>query len=71
MADRCELLDKCGFFQKYASSKELACRGFIAKYCKGPSMSDCKRKKYRLEHGKSPSDDMLPNGLMMAAICTA
>ena len=65
MIDECELLEKCGFFKKYGTTKELACKGFILQYCRGPKMDQCKRKEYRLKHGVPPSDDMLPSGLMI------
>ncbi|WP_456325515.1 methyl-accepting chemotaxis protein [Desulfonauticus submarinus] len=58
----CELLPKCGFFKKYAGSKDSLIKGFINSYCKGPYMEECKRKQYRQEHGEPPSDDMMPNG---------
>ena len=66
MAEECELLAKCGFFKKYIISKELACKGFILQYCRGPKMDQCKRKEYRLKHGAPPSDDMLPGGQMIS-----
>ncbi len=65
MAQECELLAQCGFFRKYKATKELACKGFIAQYCKGALMEQCKRKAYRKEHGVPPSDDMMPTGQMM------
>jgi len=65
MEKECEFLSTCGFFKKYQNSKEVICRGFIRRYCKGPKENECKRKEYRMKYGKPPSDDMLPNGLMM------
>ncbi|WP_407355300.1 hypothetical protein [Methanolobus sp. WCC5] len=65
----CELLIKCGFFKKYQSTKELACKGFISRYCKGTDMDNCKRKAYRKEHGVAPSDDMMPDGHMIGRVC--
>lgn len=62
---QCELLEKCGFFVKFSNSMELACKGFIARYCKGPEMHTCERKKYRQEHGAPPPDNMLPSGKMI------
>ena len=59
----CELLDVCGFFKKYQHVKETACKGFINMYCNGPKMDECMRKKYRMEHGVAPPDDMLTNGM--------
>lgn len=64
MAD-CELLEQCGFFRKYQDSLDLACRGFVKSYCKGPKMDECERKRYRREQGVAPVDDMLPTGQMM------
>jgi hypothetical protein len=66
MAQKCELLATCGFYKKHQASKELACKGFIAQYCKGPKMDQCKRKEYLKQHGKAPSDDMMPSGQMIA-----
>ena len=62
MPHECELLEKCGFFNKHQTDKDLACRGFITQYCRGPMMDQCRRKQYREAHGTPPSDDMMPNG---------
>ena len=62
--ETCELLSSCGFFKKHMNSHQAACRGLIKQYCKGPKQDKCKRKSYRLEHGKPPVDDMLPVGTM-------
>ncbi len=67
MAENCDLLDKCGFFKKHASSNDLACKGFIAKYCKGSMMNECKRKLYRQQHGTPPPDDMMPTGVVISS----
>lgn len=66
MNQECKFLANCGFFRKYRETKDLACRGFINQYCRGPKMDQCKRMEYRNKYGKPPSDDMLPNGLMIA-----
>jgi hypothetical protein len=62
----CELLGNCGFFKKHSEAKSLACQGFIKNYCKGEKMDECKRKKYRQEHGSPPHEDMMPNGQMIS-----
>ena len=67
MDAKCELLEKCGFFKKYKETKDLACRGFIRMYCTGEHMNNCKRKEYRMKHGAAPPDDMMPNGVLIAA----
>ena len=67
MTHECEYLETCGFFKKYGSTKDLACRGFIAMYCKGDKMNECKRLEYRKKNGVPPSDDMMPTGQMCKA----
>lgn len=64
MQRECANLSKCGFFAKHQATKNLACKGFIATYCKGPKMDECKRKAYKAEHGVPPDDDMMPTGQM-------
>ena len=64
MSEHCELLDKCGFFRGFQNIDDLACRGFIRRYCKGPEMNTCKRKEYRRQHGAPPPDEMMPSGQM-------
>ena len=66
MDQGCELLDKCGFFKMYQISKDMACKGFINIYCRGPKMNECKRKEYRKQNGISPPDDMMPSGQIIA-----
>jgi hypothetical protein len=65
MVKECEILKTCGFFKKYQQSKDLVCKGFIMMYCQGPKIDQCKRKEYLEKHGKSPDDDMMPNGSMI------
>ncbi|MBN1589669.1 MAG: hypothetical protein JW888_09150 [Pirellulales bacterium] len=65
MESQCAHLETCGFFKKYQAAKDLACKGFIKLYCRGPKMNNCKRKQYREKHGEPPSDDMLPSGHMI------
>jgi hypothetical protein len=62
----CEKLPQCGFYQKYRSSRDILCRGFLAMYCRGPKMDDCARKKHFAEHGIPPVDEMAPNGHILA-----
>lgn len=61
----CELLETCGFFQRYRDTLNLACRGFIKTYCTGEKMEECKRKEFRFKNGMPPEDDMMPSGQMM------
>lgn len=63
----CELLETCGFFKKFQQTKDLACKGFVNRYCKGAKEKECKRKAYRKEHGVPPSDDMMPTGALISS----
>lgn len=63
LMQECPNLSLCGFFKKYNATKERVCKGFVYTYCHGEKQSDCKRKEYKKQHGKPPSDDMMPNGL--------
>ncbi len=65
MAEKCELLETCGFFKKYQESWSVACKNLISRYCLGPKMAECKRKEYRLNHGVPPDPDMMPTGDML------
>jgi len=65
MDTNCVNLPKCGFFIKYCKTKDLACKGFIARYCKGDLMKDCIRLQYKNEHVTAPPDDMMPTGQLI------
>jgi hypothetical protein len=62
----CPNLATCGFFRKFSQSNELAFKGFVVLFCRGPKQGVCKRKEYREAHGCAPSDAMMPNGAMIA-----
>jgi hypothetical protein len=68
MANECELLNTCQFFKKYNETKNLACKGFIASYCRGPKMNQCQRMEYRKKNNCPPSDDMMPNGQIIVSV---
>ncbi|WP_075591408.1 hypothetical protein [Labilibacter marinus] len=68
MNKECVNLAGCGFFKKYGETKDLACRGFIASYCRGEKMKDCKRLQYKKDKGIPPSDDMMPSGQIIAGV---
>ncbi|HPR32323.1 MAG TPA: hypothetical protein PLK12_09515 [Prolixibacteraceae bacterium] len=65
MIQECIHLPNCGFFKKYQSEKDLACKGFINQYCRGPKQNECKRLQFKKINGYPPSDDMMPTGQMM------
>ncbi|MDR3424897.1 MAG: hypothetical protein P4M13_07450 [Alphaproteobacteria bacterium] len=61
----CEHIAICGFFKKYQTTKDLACKGFMQNYCQGSKQGECRRKEYKKAHGTPPSDDMMPSGQMI------
>jgi hypothetical protein len=62
----CEYYGSCGFFKKHQEIHAEQCRLFEKNYCLGKLHERCERKKFRKEHdGQPPSDDMMPNGLML------
>jgi hypothetical protein len=65
MSGDCENLPTCGFFKKYFKVNQTACRTFIKDYCRGETRNVCERKAYRKLNGAPPSDDMMPNGVML------
>lgn len=66
MSDKCDLLDKCGFFMNYTSHLEVLKKKWIALYCENSVNSEfCERKKYRNTHGTPPGDNMAPTGTLL------
>ncbi len=61
----CHLLEKCGFFARYASSGLIDAEQLISFYCKGNQKHECKRLQYLYKYGVPPSDHMMPDGSMM------
>ena len=61
----CPNLAACPFLKKHGNTKDLMCKGFILLFCKGVKQNECKRKIYKQEHGAPPSEDMMPNGLLI------
>lgn len=66
MPSDCPSLPACGFMRKWGQTKDLACQGFIARYCKGRQQAVCKRKEFKERNNRPPSDDMMPNGTVMS-----
>lgn len=62
MINECELLENCGFFNKFRSVSDRVCQELIECYCIGSGKYNCKRRKFREENGTPPPDEMMPNG---------
>ena len=66
MSEECEFLEKCGFFNNYEHHTEAIKYQWIVMFCKDREKSkECKRKEFRLKHGKPPADNMTPTGRML------
>lgn len=61
--EQCQFLEKCGFFNNFQGNPEVIKEGWIRMYCNNYEKSEtCARKKYRLEHGSPPADNVSPTG---------
>jgi hypothetical protein len=66
MAEKCELLDRCGFFLNYKGNTEVVKEGWIRLFCQSLERAEkCERKKIRRQTGKPPPDNMAPTGQML------
>jgi hypothetical protein len=66
MSEKCELLEKCGFFQNYRGSSEVIKQGWVLLFCDSKESSEkCERKKIRRATGKPPDDELAPTGRML------
>jgi len=66
MSEKCELLDKCGFFLNYKGNTEVVKRGWISMFCETREQSEqCARKKMRKLTGTPPVDNMTPTGKLL------
>ncbi len=72
MEDRCELLEKCGFFNNFQANSEVVKQGWIRMFCQSKERSEkCQRKKIRRETGTPPVDNMAPTGEIIKVIAKA
>jgi hypothetical protein len=63
MTEKCELLEKCGFFLNFKANTEVVKQGWIRNFCESQEKSErCERKKIRKQTGKPPADNMAPTG---------
>ena len=66
MQEKCELLEKCGFFNNYRGNSEVVKQGWISMFCESKEKSmKCERKKIRMQTGKPPADNMTPTGQVL------
>lgn len=66
VSEKCEFLDRCGFFLNYAANTEVVKQGWIRLFCDDREKSElCERKKHRQRTGEPPADNMSPTGDML------
>ena len=66
MAEQCEYLETCGFFQNYSGSTEVIKEGWVKMYCDDRDKAkQCERLKIREQTGKPPVDNMCPTGKLL------
>jgi hypothetical protein len=66
MPEKCELLEKCGFFKNYNEHAGVLERAWIRMYCESLETSEsCERKMFRKQTGHPPVDNMAPTGKML------
>lgn len=66
MSDRCERIEKCGFFLNYEGNSEVIKQGWINMFCTNAESSDqCTRKAAFLRTGLAPPDNMAPTGKLL------
>jgi len=66
MSEKCENIEKCGFFLRYEGSSEATNQRWIRMFCSSVENSvECKRKLYSLQRQQVPPDNMTPTGTMI------
>ncbi len=66
MSEKCELLEKCGFFLNYKGNSEVVKQNWIKLFCESRETSEkCERKKIRKKTGNPPVDHMAPTGTLL------
>jgi hypothetical protein len=66
MSEKCELLEKCGFFLNFRGNSEVVKQGWVRSFCEDQKKSEkCKRKEIRKQTGKPPADNMAPTGKLL------
>lgn len=66
MTEKCEFLNKCGFFLNFKGNTQVVKEGWVRMFCEDKDKSEkCERKKIRLQTGKPPADNIAPTGTML------
>jgi len=60
MADKCEIVDSCPFFEIFGTAKSRLKKEYVEKICN--DKSKCKRIGYVNVNEKKPPDNMSPTG---------
>lgn len=66
MAEKCDFLNKCGFFKHFNKQVEVLEKAWVIMYCESIERSEqCERKRIRKETGFPPADNLAPTGEMI------
>jgi hypothetical protein len=66
MSEKCERVEKCGFFSNYEGNSQVMKAGWIKMFCTNfKNSAECKRKAVFLKTGHPPPDNMAPTGKML------
>ena len=66
MSEKCENIEKCGFFLRYEGSSEATNQGWIRMFCCSAEKSvECKRKLYTQQMQQVPPDNMTQTGALL------
>lgn len=66
MSTKCELINRCGFFQNFKGNANVLKEGWVRAFCDDTVKSEkCVRKQTRIKTGKPPVDNMAPTGRLL------
>ncbi len=64
--EKCDRIEKCGFFLNFEGNSEVLRQGWIKMFCASSEASaECRRKAIFLATGHAPPDNMAPTGKML------
>jgi hypothetical protein len=64
----CRMRGSCGFMRQYHHKLRELTHFYRIIYCTGMKMCECKRMEYQELHGTPPSDEMMPNGMVVPEV---
>lgn len=62
---KCQFTGECGFYARYAGSKNPLYRGFVLRYCHGDECRFCERILHMDELVSEGLENMFPSGQLL------